>query len=346
MSSHVVRVILAESPRLHAPDGRVRALEPRAAALLALVVVEGSVARDRAAALLWSDSVDARGALRQQLLRFKRGFGHVLVQGAEALTLADGVLHDLDDRGELLGDLAYEDCPAFADWLMRQRRSRRGALIASLRARRAAAEMAGDGEAVLRAAEALVAADPDDESHHRALMRLHAERGDMARAQAVYGQLAEALRQRHAAAPSRETETLARALRSATATQLARAVPVTLLRPPRMVGRALELAALAAAWADGRSVLVLGEAGLGKSRLLAEFAQQRHVVYAQGRPGDADVPYATLVRLLRAVLERCSFTLPPPRRSELARLLPELAPDEAPQHAGQSLLLQAAVEAL
>ncbi|MCA3214772.1 MAG: AAA family ATPase [Burkholderiales bacterium] len=337
---------LQGEPTLILPDGRIRALEPRAAALLALVAIEGEVSRDRAAALLWSDSASSRGALRQQLARFRRSLGHALAQGAEALALADDVLHDLDDGCGLLGDLAFEDCPAFADWLMRERRARRAVLIESLRARRTAAEAAGDSEALLRAAEALVAADPDDETHYRALMRLHAERGDMARAQAVYAQLVDVLRQRHAAVPSPETEALARALRSAAANQVGRAVPVTLLRPPRMVGRARELAALAAAWADGRSVLVLGEAGLGKSRLLAEFAQQRHVVYAQGRPGDADVPYATLVRLLRAVLERCSFTLPPPRRSELARLLPELAPDEAPQHAGQSLLLQAAVEAL
>ncbi|MFO0208641.1 MAG: bacterial transcriptional activator domain-containing protein, partial [Betaproteobacteria bacterium] len=126
-------------------------------------------------------------------------------------------------------------------------------LIESLRARRTAAEAAGDSEALLRAAEALVAADPDDETHYRALMRLHAERGDMARAQAVYAQLVDVLRQRHAAVPSPETEALARALRSAAANQVGRAVPVTLLRPPRMVGRARELAALAAAWADGRS---------------------------------------------------------------------------------------------
>lgn len=56
---------LQGEPTLILPDGRIRALEPRAAALLALVAIEGEVSRDRAAALLWSDSASSRGALRQ-----------------------------------------------------------------------------------------------------------------------------------------------------------------------------------------------------------------------------------------------------------------------------------------
>jgi hypothetical protein len=176
-------------------------------------------------------------------------------------------------------------------------------------------------------------------------MRLHARQGDVARAQAVHAQLVQRLA-RLGAAPSAETVALARSLGAAAAAVPARALPVTLLRPPLLVGRSRELAGLAAAWSEGSAVLLLGEAGLGKSRLLAEFARGRRVVLAQGRPGDAEVPYATLARLLRAVLAQCTATLPPPRRSELARLLPEIGPESAPQRAGQPLLLQAAVEAL
>ena len=48
--------------------------------------------------------------------------------------------------------------------------------------------------------------------------------------------------------------------------------------PTPLVGRAAELAALQAAWqaahqGQGRVVTVVGEAGLGKSRLLREFAR-------------------------------------------------------------------------
>jgi tetratricopeptide (TPR) repeat protein len=92
--------------------------------------------------------------------------------------------------------------------------------------------------------------------------------------------------------------------------------------------------------------LLLGEPGLGKSRLLAEFAAGRRVLGVQGRPGDAGVPYATLSRLLRTILERAPVELPAPRRTELARLLPELAPSVPLPADGQRLLLQGAVEAV
>ena len=54
-------------------------------------------------------------------------------------------------------------------------------------------------------------------------------------------------------------------------------------------------------------VALIGEAGLGKTRLLQDFVEaQSGVVRAAGRPGDAGVPFATLARLLRAVMARAA----------------------------------------
>src|SRR5512133_3178371 len=55
---------------------------------------------------------------------------------------------------------------------------------------------------------------------------------------------------------------------------------------PRLVGRAAELARLAAALADAaggqpRCVLLGGEAGIGKTRLLAEFTTHAHAQEAR-----------------------------------------------------------------
>lgn len=78
------------------------------------------------------------------------------------------------------------------------------------------------------------------------------------------------------------------------------------------------------------------------------------MLIVQGRPGDAGVPYATLARLLRLVLERTPQVLEaaPERadggipRQELARLLPELAPSVPLPADGQRIVLQGAVEQL
>ena len=48
-------------------------------------------------------------------------------------------------------------------------------------------------------------------------------------------------------------------------------MPASLLRPPRLIGRARELAALQHAWANRRAFVLVGEAGIGKSRLLREL---------------------------------------------------------------------------
>jgi len=74
--------------------------------------------------------------------------------------------------------------------------------------------------------------------------------------------------------PAESTRALRETIRAAPVPQpiARRDIPASLLRPPRLVGRAREQAALAAAWAGQRAFWLLGEAGLGKTRLIAEFA--------------------------------------------------------------------------
>ncbi|HEX6419404.1 MAG TPA: AAA family ATPase [Acidimicrobiales bacterium] len=111
------------------------------------------------------------------------------------------------------------------------------------------------------------------------------------------------------------------------------------LSSPVFVGRDDELARLIEAWdgaAGGRpaTVLVGGEAGVGKSRLLAELAA--HVADGGGRwmiggcasQGGASLPFAPVVAALRGFLRTTPEAevdrLVGPARAELARLLPEL----------------------
>ena len=342
---------------LVAADGSTRTLERRAAGLLALAALEPGITRARASSLLWPDSDNARQALRQQIMRFRRQCGADLLRGEDMLSLAEGVAVDLHSdatAGTLLDGVDFDDCTDFALWLDAQRRQRCERITSGLGRQLAEAEARGDLAEAVALAGQMLEVDPDNEAHHRALMRLHYLRGDVARAQAVYQRLAQRLDARFGARPSSETEALARALRSALAAPQpaappARAVPVTVLRPPRMVGRRRELAALQEARAQRRVALLLGEPGLGKSRLLAELGTDRpDTVLASGRPGDAGVPYATLVRLLRTALGARPDVLAAggPRRAALARLLPELAPTMPLPADGQRVLLQGAVEAV
>ena len=101
-------------------------------------------------------------------------------------------------------------------------------------------------------------------------------------------------------------------------------------------------------------MLLLGEAGMGKSRFVCEIALSPGCIVVAARPGDASAPYATPGRTLRRVLAETKpapldATDPdsaPTPRHELARVLPELAGSAPLPAEGRKLALQQAVEQL
>jgi DNA-binding CsgD family transcriptional regulator len=112
---------------------------------------------------------------------------------------------------------------------------------------------------------------------------------------------------------------------------------------PVFVGRAAEIGRLTHALEQARdhrpgAQLIAGEAGIGKTRLVSEFAGQARAAGAEVliggclQLGETGLPYAPFVGALRPLLR----TLPPerlsevigPGRGELARLLPDLGPPE------------------
>ncbi|MBL8307386.1 MAG: AAA family ATPase, partial [Rubrivivax sp.] len=298
----------------------------------------------QAAALLWPEADQPRNNLRQQLARFRQALGRALLEGEDELRLAAGVAVAPSPPGVdlLAGEAAGDD--DFGHWLRQQRAAASQGQADVARAALAQAEAAQDLDAALAAVNRWVAADPDGEGPRRELMRLHYLRGDNAAGLAAYEELARRLSAARGLRPAPATEQLAAALRTAAAPALPAPhhIAPVLLRPPRMVGRDAERDAVLGAWASQRAAFVLGEAGLGKSRLIAACMPADGLVVS-ARPGDASVPYATLARLLRPLLAFAGTT--PPGR-ELARVLPELQPALPLPVEGRKLQLQQAVEQL
>jgi DNA-binding SARP family transcriptional activator/tetratricopeptide (TPR) repeat protein len=343
---------LIGTPSLNVAHGASTSLERKDAAMLALLAIEGATPRARVAALLWPDVDDehARNSLRQRLFRMHRNAATDVVLSGDVLQLASHVAHDLAAlparleadphaaAGELLGNLDFADCAELADWvdLAREqwRTTRRDAL----------AEIAGrlEGERqiarCLLYAERLVADDPFMEHAHRRLMRLHYLRGDRSAALAAYEQARAVLKRELQVEPGRETEDLAALIRNSgapapgpgAAVEAARPRPVAVLRPPRLVGRDAQWEQLRQAHAAHRVVLVSGEPGIGKTRLITDFAAslERTAVFG-ARPGDARVPYALAARMIRGLVRQCG----PPGTAwvaaELARVAPELGQSPA-----------------
>ncbi|HEX3140002.1 MAG TPA: AAA family ATPase, partial [Rhizobacter sp.] len=328
------------APALLRDGAGAAALGPRDGALLAWLALEGPTPRARLAQLLWPESEpeSARNALRQRLFQLKKLLGVDVVTGSATLSLAEGVAHDLTDSDRVLGEGAYDFGPELAAWLQQQRERRRDRLRQSLVELSDMAAQARDYADALSHARELLALEPLSEEAHRRVMQLHYLAGDRAAALQAFDQCERVLKHEVGARPSPETLALLDTIdRSGTAPAGAAprsgTVPASVLRPPRLVGREQPWQALQEAWDAGRCAIVTGEGGLGKSRLLGDFAKSRgQTLVVSARPGDVRVVYASFSRLLRALPRTALLGLDASLRGELARLLPELG--ASPEGAG------------
>ena len=344
-----VHLALHRSAQWRSGSHPARSLERKHAALLAWLWLEGPTPRSRLAGLLWPEVGEerARGNLRQRLLKLRQDAGDIVADEAGMLSLTAAVSVDPPDppSAALLQALDFDDCEGFARWLEGRREAererRKREWLAEVR------EAVGQGagqrlDDALYAADQLLQADRESEEAYRVLMEVYYLRGDHASALGAWDRCRDMLRQIYGAKPSAATQqlgdTILAAARAAQAAQVeqagwapsppgaAQALPATVLRPPRLVGRAAAMELLRQGW-HGRQVLcVSGQAGVGKSRLLNDWAAALGpVAFAAARPGDAVLPYASLSRLLLAAIDRFKPPLDSAHAAQAARVLPRLA---------------------
>ncbi len=184
-------------------------------------------------------------------------------------------------------------------------------------------------------------------SAHRRVIRLHYLRGDRAAALLAFDRCEQMLKDEVGVRPSADTlallATIERAVPDAELQPLA-TVPAALQRPPRLIGRDAERRALARAIDEGGVRLLTGQAGMGKSRLIAELVEGRDCARPTpraawsvcARPGDAAAPYALAARWLRGLTLRADLQLTAAQRGALACVLAELGPAGGACAAGRS----------
>ncbi|PYE49399.1 BTAD domain-containing putative transcriptional regulator [Deinococcus yavapaiensis] len=324
----------ADGRQLDGADGEARRLDRRTAALVAYLALEGATTRSRLCGLLYPEAneVTARNNLAQLLRRFERLGGAYVAQG-DTVRLGDIVT--VEATPDLLSGVDVGDLPDLEDWLLARRERARDERKASLALDASRHEEQGDLDAAVRTARALMALDPLSEEAARRLMRLLYLVGQVSDALRTYTDLETTLRNELRTRPLPETRQLALDIeRGVTAAPpletRSRRIPRAVLHPPVLVGRDEALTAMNEAWAHGQGVILTGEPGVGKTRLIQEFlATHGGGAHFQGRPGDATLLYGTHARTFRQVLRDFpNLHLEPWTRSELARILPELG--EAP----------------
>ncbi len=348
-----VHIQLLGSPRWHGPGHGLTPLSRKDAALLTWLALDGELERDRVAAWLWPDTslANAKLNLRQRLFKLRQLCGRELFVAGTSLRLAAGVQVDVAapgpvPDGPLLGSFDYGDLGAFDDWVQAARQRITQRQVDRLAGEAAQLEAQGALAAAIELCQRIVGSAPWHEHSWRRLMRLHYLRGDRTAAVATFHRFEQDVCAEQGCRPAAETLELLRTIESNDPRRSAGGpLPASLVKPPRLVGREHALQALQAARAAGRAVLVLGDAGIGKSHLLQTVVRgQPGVLLAPGRPGDAGSPYATLARALRQALDLFAPTLDPGDRQELARLLPALG--DAGGGPGRQPALWSAVEHL
>jgi len=209
-----MQLLLSTVAQVLRPDGVAVPLGPRDAALLAWLVLEGPTPRAQLAALLWPESPPeaARNTLRQRLFQLRKLLGADVVSGQQNLQLAAGVGHDLAGGHELLADVNLDLGGDYAAWLAQQRAQRVDAHLSMRQAEAEQLERAGEFEAALPHAQALLRLAPLSEAAHRRVMRLHYLAGDRAAALLAFDACEQVLKNEVGTRPSTETLGLLRAI--------------------------------------------------------------------------------------------------------------------------------------
>jgi DNA-binding SARP family transcriptional activator len=254
-------------------------------------------------------------------------------------------------QGALLEGLTVQE-PLFEDWLLAQRERLHEMALVALNRLLAHLEAAGSTENALQVALRLLSLDPLQEPVHRALMRLYVQAGRRGAALRQYQLCLATLQRELRTEPDAETKALYQEILRRRAPANAdvqsrtgpdREFPSELTEPPAageppLVGRQQDLERLKEALettlaGDGRLVVMIGEAGSGKSRLVAELTaratrRQSRVLIGRCYESERILPFAPWVNALRTgqIIEERELlgSLERGWRAELGRLLPEI----------------------
>jgi DNA-binding SARP family transcriptional activator len=264
-------------------------------------------------------------------------------------------------RGDLLEGFSLKE-RAFEDWLRAARERLRSQAVTAMKVllghhvRRRATEAAAE------IAVRLLALEPFDETVHRTLMRLYAESGRRSAALRQYELCVDVLDRELGVEPEADTRELYRRLilqrgdppqasgvarkeaKQRSRASRSRGASVSDPTSP-FIGRDSVLEWFSALWEGARRgqpqlAVVFGEAGIGKSRFVAEVAlrakyRPADFLIGRGREGEDVLLFGPWVEALRPLLSQDLIRrLTPVTRADLARLFPEIADGAVPPPRG------------
>jgi DNA-binding SARP family transcriptional activator/tetratricopeptide (TPR) repeat protein len=347
-----VAIELLGPPRILRDGAQVGVDTRKATALVARLALDEDrvITRDTAIDLLWPDRPldNARNSLRRTLSALRSAVGADVIEADRTtIRLSERVVVDVHNAtppdvsdhghtpdttcpscvapleaslsafaGAFMEGFSLRDAPPFDDWMVhtsdhldRQRAALLARLIDALEAAHRLPEAAD-------AAARLIDQDPLDETAHRRRIALLGRLGNRAAVADQFAECTRVLEEELGVTPLPDTTRLVDEILSGGAPV---APPprseATPLVPAGFVGRTTELAALIEALRRRSATLVVGDPGVGKTRLVAEASA---VGEAKGTPairvpavgGDASPPFLLIQRILSEASTDFMGTLP------------------------------------
>ena len=272
-------------------------------ALLAyLVVTRRAHTRDRLATLLWGEmpDVDAKNNLRQALTNLRKFSDNELTITRDSIEFTGDCYLDilqfeqdvksassLDTqhalvilknsinlyKGDFLEGFHLRDALDFEDWMLTERARLRELALQALHRLTEIQMNSGDYLAALDSTSRLLTFDPWREEAHRQRMSALARAGQRSAALAQYQTCRRTLKKELGVEPSTETTSLYEQIRNTENVSLHN-LPASMTS---FIGRESELAEIAVRLANTncRILTLVGEGGVGKSRLALQAAQSQ-----------------------------------------------------------------------
>ena|GEM_PF-388413 len=250
-------------------------------------------------------------------------------------------------RGPFLQGLTTPESIEYEQWLAQTRESLQSAYRAAVSAVLSQCQAEGDYETGISLAQRSLAQDDAREETHRALMVLHALNGNRDAALRQFERLTIILDRELGAHPLDTTRAVYRAILDGQLDRLgpAQTQPTWVALPggeAPLIGRDGALRQLQQQFAraerrQGNVVLISGEPGIGKTRLMHEFVnavRNQAVIFVcvgSAQRSEHALPYQVVSEALRSLPDLPSLVtqVAPVWRQQAARLLPELAFDQA-----------------
>ncbi len=354
---------LLGSPRIELDGKPIEVDTRKATALLVYLALTGGHSREKLAAFFWpeANSDKAFGALRRTLSVLNKavaGLGLVIERETVSFEAGPEAWVDVVEfsrlarageppalsraaalyRDDFMAGFSLRDSAAFDEWQFLQSESLRREFALVLE--KLVTARAENAEALARRWLQL---DPLHEPAHRALMQLYAESGQHTAALRQYQECARVLQAELGVAPLADTTLLFEAIKERRGAGARRSRGESSPTPPPpgspaplpLVGRARELAQLSAACRPGHFIVIEGEAGIGKTRLMeavlgSKPSSGEAALTLRCYAGQSSLAYGPVVEGLRSALRTPEASarvgaLAAHHRAEAARLLPELS---------------------